>query len=540
MKFPDLKIIPKGLFTIWLIAAGLLISVSAQAEGNPAQVDINNSGLSITPPSPSDFASMVVQIANPDDSVSEYRSNGETIYWDSNVASDGVYRYEVRVLLTTSSDSEEAQQLYSRTHGWFMVSGGVATPPPGEVSAVTPETSVLYSTAVWLVKALIPSAQAADLTANSTAPQIFLESTVLGASYDIFNFEGNPIGANSIFQLEVNDGSQFSSNEIFNFTVLRDTQSTNPSNQSFTLNVDGDIGLADGSVFIDRSSSRLGIGTIIPTQELHVFNTFTPTIRIDDGTTGVWDITESSDSLRFLDVTDGIFALTLSGTNGQIGMGTTNPLSSLHVLRFDGSAQILVEEANGTVAPRTLFELRNNGNTKFTVNNTDAGVAWAFANSGNDFRLSRQGSGDVEFILSNAGNLTIQGSLTELSSREQKHNITAMSSQTALNKVLALPIKEWSYKDSADNTRHVGPMAEDFYQAFGLGESETGIATLDTSGVALAAIQGLHEKLQQKETQILTLKQEKDAEIGKLQLQLNKLQQLVYQLATKDQVTLVQ
>ncbi len=288
---------------------------------------------------------------------------------------------------------------------------------------------------------------------------------------------------------------------------------------------------------------------------------------------------ETSYASRTAPLIYGDFATDIVGINGVLGVGTQLPTSTLHVTRADGSAQILVEETNATVAPRTLFELKNNGNTKFTVTNTagEEDVAWAFANSGTDFRLSRQGSGAVEFILSNAGNLTIQGNLTELSSREQKHNITAMSSQTVLNKVLALPIKEWSYKDSIDNIRHIGPMAEDFYQAFGLGESETGIATLDTSGVALAAIQGLNEKLtvqdnalaeqdkalalqdkalaeqdkkmavknieisalqtakEKQNTEILNLNQQ----LAKQNQQLTELTQMVQRLAAKDQLAFV-
>ena len=46
-----------------------------------------------------------------------------------------------------------------------------------------------------------------------------------------------------------------------------------------------------------------------------------------------------------------------------------------------------------------------------------------------------------------------------------------------------------AYKASPD--RHIGPMAQDFYAAFGLGQGETTIATVDADGVALAAIQAL-------------------------------------------------
>ena len=40
--------------------------------------------------------------------------------------------------------------------------------------------------------------------------------------------------------------------------------------------------------------------------------------------------------------------------------------------------------------------------------------------------------------------------------------------------------------------RHVGPMAQDFYAAFGVGEDDRDITSIDEDGVALAAIQALH------------------------------------------------
>jgi hypothetical protein len=58
----------------------------------------------------------------------------------------------------------------------------------------------------------------------------------------------------------------------------------------------------------------------------------------------------------------------------------------------------------------------------------------------------------------------------------------------------ALPISEWNFKEDAD-TRHLGPMAQYFHAAFGLGTDDKHIATVDANGVALAAIQGLNRKL---------------------------------------------
>ncbi len=178
---------------------------------------------------------------------------------------------------------------------------------------------------------------------------------------------------------------------------------------------------------------------------------------------------------------------------GDVGIGTNIPISSLNVTRSDGTAQILVEETNTTVAPRTLFRLENPGNTKFGVLNTDAGVEWAFANPGTAFRLSRQGSGVVEMEIFNNGNVTIAGLLTENSDVNAKTKITDINPEEILSLVSRLPISQWEYQD-AEGEKHIGPMAQDFYAAFGLGASETGISTIDTAGVALAAIKALREQ----------------------------------------------
>ncbi len=71
---------------------------------------------------------------------------------------------------------------------------------------------------------------------------------------------------------------------------------------------------------------------------------------------------------------------------------------------------------------------------------------------------------------------------------------------------MQLPVTRWRYKGEADSVRHIGPMAQDFSAAFGLGESETHIGTVDADGVALAAIQGLHELVREKDAEIEELK----------------------------------
>jgi endosialidase-like protein len=60
-----------------------------------------------------------------------------------------------------------------------------------------------------------------------------------------------------------------------------------------------------------------------------------------------------------------------------------------------------------------------------------------------------------------------------------------------LDRVASLPILKWNAKGTDPNVKHVGPMAQDFKAAFGLGDDDKLISTIDLDGVALAAIQGL-------------------------------------------------
>ncbi|MDE3088211.1 MAG: hypothetical protein KGJ80_02345 [Chloroflexota bacterium] len=90
-----------------------------------------------------------------------------------------------------------------------------------------------------------------------------------------------------------------------------------------------------------------------------------------------------------------------------------------------------------------------------------------------------------------------------------------MNGREILARVVALPIQTWNYKSQAATFRHIGPMAQDFYAAFNLGEDDKTISTVDADGVALAAIQGLNQIVEEKETRIATV----EAQMSALQKQ---------------------
>lgn len=95
--------------------------------------------------------------------------------------------------------------------------------------------------------------------------------------------------------------------------------------------------------------------------------------------------------------------------------------------------------------------------------------------------------------------------VTITSDRNAKEQFKPVNAREVLDKVARLPISEWQYKTVGD-ARHIGPMAQDFREAFALGRDDKHITSVDADGVALAAIQGLNEKLEEKSREVETLK----------------------------------
>ena len=81
------------------------------------------------------------------------------------------------------------------------------------------------------------------------------------------------------------------------------------------------------------------------------------------------------------------------------------------------------------------------------------------------------------------------------------------SKAEVLERLSALPVSLWSYGYDDESVRHLGPMAQDFARAFGLGDSDVSINTLDAAGVCMAAIQALHERVVELEAEVDRLRE---------------------------------
>jgi uncharacterized coiled-coil protein SlyX len=130
---------------------------------------------------------------------------------------------------------------------------------------------------------------------------------------------------------------------------------------------------------------------------------------------------------------------------------------------------------------------------------------------------------DVSGNISCSSNVFAHGVLLT-SDRDAKANFATLEQETILRKVAALPLTQWNYKGEDETTKHIGPMAQDFHAAFGLnGGDDKHISVIDEGGVALAAIQGLNQKLDETRTEL----KRSQAENAELKRRLEALEKLM-------------
>lgn len=120
------------------------------------------------------------------------------------------------------------------------------------------------------------------------------------------------------------------------------------------------------------TDGNVGIGTTTPQSKLEVrgdsawplrvSGTTNAGIRLEsDGTASSWAIyhDSSSDNLAFRDSTTGATRMSITGDNGNVGIGTTNPLSNLHIAPTSGSASFAMIGAGEPVG--LSLAVGNNG-----------------------------------------------------------------------------------------------------------------------------------------------------------------------------------
>ena len=159
----------------------------------------------------------------------------------------------------------------------------------------------------------------------------------------------------------------------------------------------------------------------------------------------------------------------------------------------------------GTNSPDARLDVEASGTSEMRLTTTGAS-SWRVINDAAGFGVELAGAGFRAVQVDDAGNMEIAGLLSQGSSRAIKTNFAAADPRAALGLVTAMPLSFWSYRADSE-VRHLGPMAEDFYRAFGRGADEKHIAASDQAGVALLAIQGLDQVVSEKDRKIASLEE---------------------------------
>ena len=397
-----------------------------------------------------------------------------------------------------------------------------------------------------------------DSDSGTTRDQVILDDLIVDGSACIgmdcvngesFGFDTIRIKENNlrIRAVDTSNSASFPSND---WQITFNDSANGGANKFSIDDIDGgrtpftlEAGAPSDSLYVD-DGGRLGLGTDNPVVDVHIVSGNTPTHRLEqNGSSGftpqTWDVAGNEAGFFIRDATNGStlpFRIAPSAPSssihivgvGDVGVGTSSPGASLHVQRTDGSAQLRVEEASVTPATRHLLHLENNGQVQMVLHNSDSGRRWNMGldevdGQADSFVISRPGTGGPELsILTNGeirlgagasaglkvapnGNVEISGTLAQGSSRAIKDNIQRVNPRAILNRVAELPVAVWNYKTDDASVRHVGPMAEDFRAAFRLGNDSKHLAPSDVAGVALVAVQGLREVVEEKDQHIADL-----------------------------------
>jgi hypothetical protein len=256
-------------------------------------------------------------------------------------------------------------------------------------------------------------------------------------------------------------------------------------------------GAPTSSIFVD-SGGRVGFRTSTPVLDLHVATSNTPAMRLEQNGSGgftpqTWDIGANEANFFVRDVT--------SGSRLPFRIRPGAPTSSIDI-SADGDVGF------GTASPDASVEVERTGSTPtLAVNRTDgaklqlaSGPGSSSVGTVNNFPILFFTNSVTRMTLATNGNLTVTGSVTATafnpsSDRHIKENFGKVNRSSVLDRLSRIPISTWNFIGD-DGALHMGPMAQDFYAAFGLGMDDKHISTVDADGVAFAAIQELNVRNQ--------------------------------------------
>jgi hypothetical protein len=137
-----------------------------------------------------------------------------------------------------------------------------------------------------------------------------------------------------------------------------------------------------------------------------------------------------------------------------------------------------------------------------------------YATANNQFVA--RGCGGIKFYTSQNLSSGVEvapggGAWSSLSDVNRKENFSRVDGEDLLQRVQRVPVSTWNYKSQDATIRHLGPMAQDLFAAFKVGESDLMINSVDIDGVNLAGVQALTTRTDSLRSQVQALTADKTA-----------------------------
>jgi trimeric autotransporter adhesin len=299
--------------------------------------------------------------------------------------------------------------------------------------------------------------------------------------------------------------------------ISRDSSFVGAGGLNSISNVDGFVGAGYGNV-VSGEGSFIGAGGLL-------FQ-YDPGNQISgsDSFVGAGDENTIAANYAFLG-SGATNTISSAATYGSLIGGRSNSVSGLYATVIGGYANTASgsyaivaggdsDTASGTLTFAAGYHADALHSGSFVWSDYTSGSALIEDTASNEFVA--RASGGVYLYSNEAASAGVRlapgsGTWSNLSDRASKADIVPLDDASVLAKVNALPVSTWRYK-SERGVRHAGPMAQDFYAAFGVGEDDRHITSIDEDGVALAAIKALSRQIGDLRGEVGTL----HGEIGAL------------------------
>jgi hypothetical protein len=493
------------VLVICFVGAAGMFAASVPDEKPVADVVIGSSGISLVPKV--NYHRLVLTVSTPGGKViSKAFDTGSSPYFGlsdlNGIAQlDGSYTFELQLIpfprKMARQELERAGELIPIKKsmiqtGAFLIKGGsIVTPGPSE--DISRPQDVLHYDDVIITGSLCVGFDCQDgesfgfdtIILKEHNLRIYFNDTSYTASYP----------TNS-WRITINDStnggaSYFSVDDVDDGTSIFKIEAGAPSN----------------SLYVE-DYGRVGLGTSTPVVELHIKDSDTPTLRLEQDSSGgwtaqTWDVAGNESNFFVRDATNGsklpfrIQPSTPSSTlclksDGKVGIGTWSPAEAVEIEDTNNNVKLLLERTDGASAV-------------FTAAQTQTHIG---SYSNHEFRLYV--NNDWVMRLNTDGTLSMRdgggydGSWNPASSREIKENIRNLTAKEAMDALEYLNPVKFNYKKNKEQER-VGFIAEDVPELVALKDRKS-LGTVDIIAVLTKVVQEQQKTISQLKKEITELK----------------------------------